>query len=105
MRTLIKKLKLGAVLTGFLFLSSCGSGSIGASEVGMMAINRTIPSLVITATKYTGNKISEYLNNSSAAKNENKESVKKSRKVVRNRMVLPITLGFTEARLVSSTSR
>lgn len=105
MRTLIKKLKFGAVLTGFLFLSSCGSGSIGASEVGMIAINRTIPSLMITATKYTGNNISEYLNNSSAAKNENSEIVKKSRKATRSRMILPISIGFTEAHLVSSPNR
>ncbi len=103
MKTLIKKLKLGVLLTGLVILTSCGSDVSITSAASVNAIYRTIPSLAVTATKYTGNKISKYLMNSSAAKNETGLSGKKVENPVRNRKVMPISIGMTgEARLVSS---
>lgn len=102
MKTLIKKLKLGVLLTGLVILTSCGS-DVSITSASTAAIYRTIPSLAITATKYTGNKISKYLMNSSAAKSETGVSAKKVENAGRNRKVLPISIGMTgEARLVSS---
>ena len=103
MKTLIKKLKLGVLLTGLIILTSCGSDLTNGSVASVNAIYRTIPSLAITATKYTGNKISKYLMNSSAAKNRTGLPGKKVDKSGRNVKVLPISIGIVEgARLVSS---
>jgi hypothetical protein len=103
MKTLIKKLKLGVLFTGLVILTSCGSDISITSAANMNAIYRTIPSMAMTATKYTGNKISKYYMNSSAAKNEKELSGKKIEKVGRNRKVMPISIGNAGgARLVSS---
>jgi hypothetical protein len=103
MKTLIKKLKLGVLFTGLVILTSCGSDIRITSAANMNAIYRTIPSMAMTATKYTGNKISKYYMNSSAAKNEKGLSGKKIEKVGRNRKVMPISIGNAGgARLVSS---
>ena len=103
MKTLIKKLKLGVLLTGLVILTSCGS-NVSITSASTAAIYRTIPSLAITATKYTGNKISKYLMNSSAAKNSTTCSEKTVVTAARNRKVMPISIGMTgKARLVSST--
>ena len=103
MKTLIKKLKLGVLLTGLVILTSCGS-NVSITSASTAAIYRTIPSLAITATKYTGNKISKYLMNSSAAKNSTTSSEKTVATAARNRKVMPISIGMTgKARLVSST--
>ena len=104
MKTLIKKLKLGILLTGLVILTSCGSDVTIATGSNVNAIYRTIPTLVLTATKYTGNKISKYLMNSSAAKNSTTCSEKTVVTAARNRKVMPISIGMTgKARLVSST--
>ncbi len=103
MKTLIKKLKLGVLLVGLVILTSCGSDVTITSVASLNAIYRTIPSLAITATKYTGNKISKYFMNSSAAKNVKGLSGKKTEKAGLNRKVMPISIGNTGgARLVSS---
>jgi len=103
MKTLIKKLKLGILLTGLVILTSCGSDVTIATGSNVNAIYRTIPTLALTATKYTGNKISKYLMNSSSAKNGKGLSGKKEEKAGRNRKVMPISIGNAGgARLVPS---
>ena len=103
MKTLIKKLKLGVLLTGLAILTSCGSDINISSVASVNAIYRTIPSLAITATKYTGNKISKYFMNSSAAKNVKGSSGKKTEKAGHNQKFMPISIGNAGvARLVSS---
>jgi len=52
MKTLIKKLKLGVLLTGLAILTSCGSDINITSVASVNAIYRTIPSMAINATKY-----------------------------------------------------
>jgi len=103
MKTLIKKLNLGVLLTGLVILTSCGSDISITSATNVNAIYRTIPSLAITATKYTGNKISKYFINSSATKNVTGLSGKKVEKAGPNRKVMPISIGNAGgARLISS---
>jgi hypothetical protein len=104
MKTLIKKLKLGILLTGLVILTSCDSDITITSGSNVNAIYRTIPYLALTATKYTGNKISKYLMNSSSAKNGKGLSGRKEEKTGRNRKVMPISIGNAGgARLISST--
>ena len=106
MKTLIKKLKFGVLLTGIVILTSCRSDIGAVTAAGFNAINRTIPTLAISATKYTGNKISKYFKKASEVKNENELSGKKVEKASRNRNVMPISIGNSGgARLVSSTNR
>ena len=105
MKTLIKKLKFGILLTGFVVLASCCKYTAVVSVSGINAIQQTIPSLAKNATKYTGNRISKYFNNASATKNGNELNVKKLDKEVRNRRFIPLTIGVAGARLVSSNSR
>jgi len=103
MKTPIKKLILGILFTGLVILTSCGSDVTITSATNINAIYRTIPSLANTVTKYTGNKISNYFMNSSAAKNEIKFNGKKMEKARINRKVMPISIGNAGgARLVSS---
>ena len=103
MKTLIKKMKLGVLLTGLAILTSCGSDVNITAAASMNAIYRTIPTLAITATKYTGNKISKYLVNSSAAKSKTGLSDKKKERAGRSLKVMPISIGNAGgARLVSS---
>jgi len=103
MKTLIKKLKIGILLTGLIMLASCDSNSIILSASGTRAIYRTIPSLAINATKYTGNKIAQYLKNSSESKKEFGLSLEKGEKPKRSLKAMPISIGIAEgARLVSS---
>jgi hypothetical protein len=105
MKTLIKKLKLGVLLAGLVILTSCGRNITAISASGIDSIYRTIPSLAITATKYTGIKISKYFKNSSAAKNRSGSSGKKLEKTGPIRKAMPISIGITDsARLVSSNS-
>lgn len=96
-------MKLGVLLTGLAIFASCGSDVNITSTASVNAIYRTIPSLAITATKYTGNKISKYFVNSSAAKNKAGLSDKKKERLGRNLKVMPISIGNAGgARLVSS---
>ena len=96
-------MKLGVLLTGLAILTSCGSDVSISSTASVNAFYRTIPSLAITATKYTGNKISKYLMNSSAAKNKTRLSDKKKERAGRSLQVMPISIGNAGgARLVSS---
>ena len=102
MKTLIKRLNLGVLLTGLVILTSCSSDVTFVSEAGMNAIYRTIPSIAITATKYSGTKISKYLMNS-AEKNGKVNATKKTVKPNQTRKAMPITQGTAGgARLVST---
>jgi len=106
MKTLIKKLKLGILLTGLVMLNSCDGNYTLLSAAGTMAIHPTIPSMAINATKYTGNKIAQYFKNSSASKKVNGLTVKKAEKPNGSLRAMPISIGVAEgARLVSSPGR
>lgn len=103
MKTLIKKLKLGILLTGLVMLTSCDSNNTLLSAAGTIAIHPTIPSMAIKATKYTGNKIAQYFKHSSASKKVNGLSGKKNEKPNGGLSAMPISIGVAEgARLVSS---
>lgn len=105
MKTLIKKLKFGVLLTGLVILTSCGRGLPEVAIAGINAINRSFPSMAMTATKYTGNKISYYLMNSSA-KNKKEPSVKKAKKATPSLKGKSISIGGAGgAPLVSSNNR
>lgn len=106
MKTLIKKLKLGILLTGLVMLTSCDSGNKLLSVAGTIAIHPTIPSMAINATKYTGNKIAQYFKISSASKKVNGLTGKKVGKSNNSPGALPISIGVAEgARLVPSPGR
>ena len=106
MKTLFKKLKLGVLLIGLVILTSCDSNLTNVSAIGMNAVNRSIPSLTLTTTKYTGIKILKYFKKSSVIKNEKSLSGKKVEKAVHNRNIMPTSIGIAgEVRLVSSSSR
>jgi ABC-type iron transport system FetAB permease component len=106
MKTLFKKLILGFLLTGLFVLTSCDNNLTNVSVIGMNAIYHSIPSLTVTASKYTGNKITKYFKKSSVIKNGKNLSDKKVKKAGRNKNILPTSIGIAEgARLVSSSSR
>jgi hypothetical protein len=103
MKTLIKKLKLGVALMALAILTSCGSEVTITSVTSLNAIYRTIPTLALTATKYTGIKISKYFMNSSAAKVKTERSDKKMQRSGKSQKVMPISIGIIgETRLVWS---
>ncbi len=106
MKTLIKKLKFGVLLLGFATLSSCGNDATVVSAAGINVIHYTIPTLVITATKYARNKVSKYLKSSTTVKNGNGITGRKVEKAGCNYRVMPISIGIAgDVRLVSSTNR
>lgn len=104
MKTLIKKLNFGILMIGLVILTSCGNNITDVSVSGISMIQRTIPSLAINATKYTGLKISKYFKNSSVVKSENGSTGKKVEKAVHSHKFMPITIGNPGACLVSSNS-
>ena len=106
MKTLYKKLKLGVLLTGLVILTSCDNNLNNVSVIGMNAIYRSIPTLTITATKYTENRITKYFKKSTTIKTGKSVSGKKVEKAGNNRKILPTSIGIAEgAHLVSSNSR
>ena len=104
MKTLIKKLNYGILIIGLAIFTSCGNNLNAVSVSGINVIQRTIPSLAITATKYTGIKISNYIRSASFTKNETEISAKKPEKTSRRHRFMPITIGVTGARMVSSNN-
>jgi len=105
MKPLIKKFNFGILLIGLVILTSCDNNITAISVAGINVIQRTIPSLAINATKCTGIKISKYLKNSSVVKSDNGLSGKKVEKTVHSHKFMPITIGVTGARMVSSNNR
>jgi len=100
MKTVIKKLKMGVLLTGLVLLASCGDNATVGSALGINVIYRTIPAVAKTVTKYSEDKISEYLKNSSAGKG-NKLSEKKVEKTGGTHKTKPISISVSrEATLV-----
>ena len=94
MKTLIKKLKMGFLMLGFVVMASCSNVINVVSATGINSIEKTNSSMAITATKYSWGKISKYLNNSSAAEKNNRLSGKKVEKTGRSRKVaMPISIG------------
>jgi len=104
MKTLIKKLKFGILFTVVVVLVSCGNCHTLVTELGLNSIHQTVPSLALTATKLTGSKISQYLRNSSVSLNEKNGNVKKQKKARYSKIVMPITIGVTGARFVTSNN-
>jgi hypothetical protein len=103
MKKVIKKLKFGVLLAGFIFFSSYGSNATVVSPAGINMVFQTIPSVAKAAVKYAENKLVKYWGNSSQAKNENRLSGKKNDKTISTFKAMPITIGNAGvARLVSS---
>ena len=101
MKTLIKKLKFGVLMTGIIFLASCSNNTARISSIGINAVYCTIPSLSKTVKRYTENKISEYLGGTSGMKNENGMSGKKIEKSGGKLKAKPVSIGVVrEARLI-----
>lgn len=100
MKTLTKKLKLGVVLTVLVLLSSCGNNASVVSAIGINAFYNTIPSVAVKATKFTENKISEYLKGTFAAKNGKVITGKKVEKSGSSIKAKPVSIGiFRKVRL------
>ncbi len=96
MKTMIVKLKLGVVLTGFILFASCGINSALLTAIGFRVLYHTLPSSDNKAAKSTGDikQISPALHKKDGLANEDADRSFKAR---------PISIGLTEkARLVSS---
>ncbi len=96
MKTLILKLKLGVVLTGFIVLASCGINSTLLTATGIRVIYQTLPYYDIKAAKSAGEnkQISPAWHKKDGLANEKADQSFKARS---------ISIGITEkARLVSS---
>jgi len=101
MKTVIKKLKLGVLLIGFVILSSCTNRIAIGTTMGIKVIYHTIPAVAVTVTQYSEHKISEYLKSSVVAKNEKVITGKKVEKKGNNRKIKPVSIGVArEVRLV-----
>ena len=102
MKTLVNKLSIGFMLIGLTFLLSCSYCPVSISKFGMMAVKSALPVLAKKTTTYTGNKITNYLMNSSATKGQNNSTKKISEKSKPSRKGKPISIGMTgEAHLAS----
>jgi hypothetical protein len=101
MKTLIKKLKFVVMLAGIIVFTSCVNNPAIVSELGIQVTH----SLAINVVQSTGNKITRYLRQVFAPQKEGRFIVRKNEKTGRNRMAMPITIGVSGARLVSSDSR
>jgi hypothetical protein len=101
MKTLIEMVKLGVLFTGLIILFSCSSNTKLAVTEEITAVYRTIPAISGTVSRFTENKISEYLRISSGSKSKNGNNGKKVGKggnVIKPR---PVSIGvIREVRLV-----
>jgi len=103
MKTVIKKIKFGVLLAGFVVLVSCGNNLSTVSLEGIKVMNRNLPLLAVQGSKYAGNKIAEYIKSSPTPKKTKTTEVKKTKKASRSKKGLPISIGMAaEAQLVSS---
>jgi len=101
MKTVIRKLKLGVLLTGAVILSSCSNRPLLGTALGIRVIFHSIPSVAVTAAQYSEHKISEYLINSSVAKNSKVITDKKAEKKGGSPKIKPVSIGILrDARLV-----
>ena len=101
MKTVMKKLKMGVLLTGLVVLSSCGNQSVVGSAFGINIISRAIPAVATKVTKYSEEKIIEFLQSPSVAKKENGTKVKKVEKTGSSPKIKGITINVSkDARLV-----
>jgi hypothetical protein len=101
MKKVIKKLKFGILLVGFIFFSSFGSNATVVPPAGIdMVFQSTLPAAK-AALKYAENKLVRYWGSSSQAKNENRLTGKKNDKTSSPSKAMPITIRNTGvARLV-----
>jgi hypothetical protein len=101
MKKLIEKMKLGVLFTGLIILSSCSSNTKFAMTEEITTVYRTIPAISRSVSKFTENKISEYLRISSGSKTKkgnNGKKVGKGGNVIKTR---PVSIGvIREVRLV-----
>jgi len=101
MKTVIMKLKLGVLLVGLVMLSSCGDTLTVGSKLGISVIYRAIPAVSTGVTKYSEQKIAEYLKRSSLSRKGGSISEKKVEKTGGNHKTKPISISVSrEARLV-----
>ena len=101
MKTVIRKLKFGVLLTGLIFLVSCNNNTAQISSLGINVVYRAIPAAATTVMRYTEIKISEYFNRKTVIKKGENISGKKVEKAGSNPKARPVTIGVVkEARLV-----
>ncbi len=101
MKTVVRKLKLGVLLAGLVILSSCSNTLTVGSSLGINVIYRAIPAVTTKVTKYSEQKIAEYLNRSSLSSKGRSITEKKVEKAGGNHKTKPISISVSrEARLV-----
>lgn len=103
MKTFINNLRFGALLTGFLFLSSCTGEETGQSKVMDYTIDNAIISVAEKTSEFEGKNIPVYNGNIRTLKCEPVEVLKKDR--VHSDPIgaaWPISFGTVEAVLVSA---
>ena len=101
MKTVIKKLKLGVLLTALAIFSSCSNSATVGSSLGISIIYHTIPTVASTVTKYSEHKISEYFKSSSLCGKGNRITEKKSEKSGSTHKAKPISISVSrEATLI-----
>jgi hypothetical protein len=103
MKTLVNKLKIGVLVTGFVFLSSCTGNAISCSENGNNSEWNASPSIDADILKGNEKKVSLYFSYNSASNNGEITSLSK-RSVHPNHFVtaLPISFGPADAILITN---
>ena len=92
---------MGVLLLSVVILSACGNSTAVSSAIGINVINRSIPAIAITLTKYSKTKIGEYLKKSTLTGKEPVSNGKKAVKTGDNKKAKPISISVSrEARLV-----
>ena len=101
MKTVIKRLKMVVLLTGFVILSSCSNHVVIGTAMGIKVICHTIPAVAVSVTHFSEHKISEYLKSSEIAKNDKVITGKKVEKKGNYHKIKPVSIGVArEVRLV-----
>ena len=101
MKTTINKLKLVILLAGLVILSSCSNRTAIGTTLGIRVICRSLPDVAETATQYSKQKITEYLKNSSVAKNAKVTTGKNVEKKNSTPKIKPVSIGVArDVRLV-----
>ena len=95
MKTLIRKLEMGVLLTGLVMLYSCdGQDTLGSATLGIKVIYNNIPAVVLKATEYSEHKIADYLKSAPEPKNTKGVTDKKvEKKKNRNPKIKSISIG------------
>ena len=101
MKTEIRNLKMGVLLTGLAMLSSCNNHAAIESAENIHFVSQTIPAVTMTIVKYSEHKIVEYFNSSSIMEKKSRTTSKKAEKTGSSQKAKSISIGISrEARLV-----